>query len=153
MKTLERNFFKFCCKNIDHNCENITILTFRKMDLEDRHIPINAIELYKSENQEQNYNFADLIEKYVKIHPEVSTKQLCYYIDKWERYRFIECGVSIYYGWFDFSNLPLEYFLIVPDRILSHCKAFENISLNDDTYTKNKIILNLQLKAIKRGEI
>lgn len=46
MKTVERQFFKFCCKNIDHNCNNITGLTFIKMDLEDRLIPVNAIELY-----------------------------------------------------------------------------------------------------------
>ena len=139
MKTLERQFFKFCCRNIDHNCNNITGLTFRKMDLEDRSIPINAIELYKSENQEQNYSFADLIEKYVKINPEVSEKQLCYYIDKWERYGFINCGVSIYHGWFDFSKLPFRYFQIIPDRLFSHCKAFKlenlRVLLNNDKMT------------------
>ena len=110
MKTLEGQFFKFCCKNIDHNCKDITTLSFRKINIEDK--------LFSISNSD-HYNFIDLIEKYVRINPKVSKKQLCYYIDKWKRYGFIN------YGWFDFSNLPLEYFLIVPDRILSHCKAFE----------------------------
>lgn len=107
MKDLERQFFKFCCKNINHNCTDITKLTFRKMD-----------------DVAKKYNFIDLIILYVNIHPDVSGKQLYYYISKWKRCGFVEYG--IYYGQFNFYNLPLEYFLIVPDRILSHCKAFEN---------------------------
>lgn len=155
MKTLERQFFKFCCRNIDHDCNNITGLTFRKMDFEDKPIPINAIELYKSENQEQNYNFTDLIEKYVRINPKVSIKQLCYYIEKWELCGFIKCGVSVYYGWFDFSKLPFRYFQIIPDRLFSHCKAFklENLCvlLNNDEMAKigdyiNRSIVSKELR-------
>lgn len=139
MKTLERQFFKFCCRNIDHDCNDITSITFRKMDLEDRPIPVNAIELYKSENQKQNYSFIDLIEKYVRINPKVSKKQLCYYVEKWERYGFINCCAFIYYGWFDFSKLPFRYFQIIPNRLFSHCKAFKIENLAYTSIDKNKI--------------
>lgn len=150
MKTLERQFFKFCCKNIDHNCNDITSLTFRKMDIEDRSIPINAIELYRSGNQEQNYNFVDLIKKYVIINPKVSIKQLCYYVEKWERYGFIDYGVSIYYGLFDFSKLPFEYFIIIPCRLFSLCKAFKFDNLTNYYYIKEYIKLSRDIKELKR---
>lgn len=130
MKTLEGQFFKFCCKNIDHNCKDITTLSFRKINIEDK--------LFSISNSD-HYNFIDLIEKYVRINPKVSKKQLCYYIDKWERYGFINCGVSIYHGWFDFSKLPFRYFQIIPDRLFSHCKAFKlenlRVLLNNDKMT------------------
>lgn len=124
MKTLERQFFKFCCKNIDHNCKDITTLSFRKINIEDK--------LFSISNSD-HYNFIDLIKKYVRINPKVSEKQLYYYIDKWNRYGFIN------YGWFDFSNLPFRYFQIIPDRLFSHCKAFKlenlRVLLNNDKMT------------------
>lgn len=138
MKTLERQFFKFCCKNIDHNCKDITTLSFRKINIEDK--------LFSISNSD-HYNFIDLIRKYVKINPEVSEKQLCYYIDKWKRYGFIN------YGWFDFSKLPFRYFQIIPDRLFYRCKAFklENLSVLLNYYLSAKIINNIS-KSISLKE-
>lgn len=147
MKTLERQFFKFCCKNIDHNCKDITTLSFRKINIEDK--------LFSISNSD-HYNFIDLIEKYVRINPKVSKKQLCHYIEKWEKYGFINYGVSIYHGWFDFSKLPFRYFQIIPDRLFYRCKAFklENLSvlLNYDLSAKiiNNINKSISLKEERR---
>lgn len=87
---------------------------------------------------------------------KVSIKQLCYYVEKWERYGFIECGVSTYCGWFDFSKLPFRYFQIIPNRLFSHCKAFklENlyVLLNNDKMTKIRDYINksIVLKELRR---
>lgn len=147
MKTLERQFFRFCCKNINHNCNNIKQLTFRTN---------SETESESSDSQlggiiTSNLQITDLVDNYVKLHPEVSKNHLYYYINKWAiKYRFIGYETSAMYGWFNFSKLPFEYFQIIPDRIFNRCKAFSMSNLLNFPTLREYIRTSTKTKKYKR---
>lgn len=110
MKPLERKFFKFVCRQIDYN------------DLSNYNNNLFIRPMYMLVEE-----FAD---KY-----DIPIKMIGNWLEKWEQYGFYNCGVGIYYGWFEnmdalILNIPIknkynriinkqfaQYIDIVPERV------------------------------------
>lgn len=103
MKKLEKKLWRFCCKQLDYNCKDISNLKIRN----------------------NLYSF-HIIDQFCDLN-NCSLKQVRYYFEKWERLGiFKKYYCTIYSGDFNFSNLPIQYILTIPSRVYRKHKALPN---------------------------
>lgn len=128
MKPLERSFFRFCCKNLKHI--PAPKLEYRKDGIYfDDFTHQNNLSFRKNPYNQFALSFIDLINMYIEKYPNVSEKQLMYYIQKWEMRGMVNYGVNLYYGWFKFDESKCnidQYIDAIPSRILSHNHILRN---------------------------
>ena len=91
MKTLERQFFRYCMKQTDYYLSNRDQIITRM-------------------------SIRDIANDFC-IKKKCSYKQLMYYINKWVSYGMYDYGVSLDLGWFNsVQRFPFHYFEIIPAR-------------------------------------
>lgn len=124
MKPLERKFFKYVCRQIDYNrlvIQSDVVTFIRPM--------------------------GELVTKFSNKYG-IPVKMIGYWLEKWTHYGFYNCGVSIYYGWFEFTDalildIPMknrwdrdvnkkfrQYIDIVPERVRRQYKRAKNKYIN-----------------------
>lgn len=109
MKTLERQFFRYCIRQLDYNALSEDKLVLR----------VDMKIIAKEFSVKKNCNYG----------------QLLYYLGKWASYGMYEYEISLDLGWFNgIHTFPSRYISIIPERVISKLKR----ALKRIQNTKNK---------------